>query len=96
MSSRLTPIELSNKVFDYLSTYYPPETLNKAHWCMNIPFNGRPRVAYRPDTDNMFPSCICAMEYVLEEGLPVWVVADKTYYPLDVFSFGKLELLFNV
>ena len=55
-----------------------------------------PGISCCPDTENTFPSCIRAMEYALEEGLPVWVVKDGSNYPLDVFTYHKLEVLFDL
>ena len=96
MSARLTAGELSNKMFDYLCTFYPVEQLKKAHWCMDKRMFDDPNAAFCPDTDNMFSSCVTAMEYILEEGLPVWLVQDATNYPMEVVSYRKLEMLFGL
>lgn len=96
MSARLTARELSNKLFDYLCFTYPVEDIKKARWCMDVRMFDDPNIAFYPDMDNMFPSCICSMEYILEEGLPVWLVQDGTNYPMEVFTYKKLEFLFDI
>ena len=35
-----------------------------------------------------------AMTYLLEEGLPIWLVKSGTNYPLEHFTYRKAELLF--
>lgn len=83
-------------MFDYFSTFYPVAHLKKAHWCMDVRMFDDPNIAFYPDIDNMFPSCIRAMEYILEEGLPVWLVQDGTNYPMEVITYKKLEFLFKI
>lgn len=96
MSTRLTAGELSNKVFEYLCTAYPIEDIKKARWCMDVCMFDDPNIAFYPDMDNMFPSRIRAMEYILEEGLPVWLVQNGANYPMEVFTYKKLEFLFDI
>lgn len=96
MSARLNAGELANKMFDYLVSHHTVDTVMTAHWCMDKRLFDDPEVAFYPDIENTFPSCIRAMEYALEEGLPVWVIKNGSNYPLDVFTYRKLELLFGL
>lgn len=96
MSARLTAGDLATMLYEYLCETYSPVTLQKAHWCMDKREFDDPEVAFYPDIENQFPSCIRAMEYVLEEGLPVWLIQDSTNYPLEMFTYRKLNLLFDL
>ena len=96
MSARLNAGELATKMFDYLCQHYPVYVVKSARWCMDKRLFDNPDVFSYPDVENMFPSCIRAMEYVLEEGLPVWVVKNGSNYPLEVFSYRKLDMLFDL
>lgn len=96
MSARLNAGQLATKMFDYLCQQYPVSVVQSARWCMDKREFNNPQIPSWPDTDNMFPSCIRAMEYALEEGLPVWVVKNGSNYPLDVFTYCKLEVLFDL
>ena len=96
MSARLNAGQLATKMFDYLCQQYPVSVVQSARWCMDKRLFDEPEISFYPDTENMFPSCIRAMEYVLEEGLPVWVVKDGSNYPLDAFTYHKLEVLFDL
>lgn len=96
MSAWLNAGELATKMFDYLCKQYPTVVVKDARWCMDKRLFDEPDISSYPDTENMFPSCIRAMEYALEEGLPVWVVKNGSNYPLDVFTYRKLELLFGL
>lgn len=96
MSARLTSRELSNKMLDYLCTIYPYEHVSKGHWCMDIRMYDDPAIAFYPDTENKFRSCEMAMEYLLEEGLPVWFVQGGTNFPMEVMTYKKLEMLFDL
>lgn len=99
MSARLNAGELATKMFDYLCQRYPVFIVQSARWCMDKRLFDEPEISSYPDAENTFPSCIRAMEYVLEEGLPVWVVKDVkdgNNYPLDVFTYRKLEVLFDL
>lgn len=96
MSSRLNAGELATKMFGYLCKQYPVAVVKDARWCMDKRLFDEPDILSYPDAENMFPSCIRAMEYALEEGLPVWVIKNGSNYPLDVFTYRKLELLFDL
>lgn len=96
MSAQLNAGELATKMFDYLCKQYPVAVLKDARWCMDKRLFDEPDISSYPDAENMFPSCIRAMEYALEEGLPVWVIKNGSNYPLDVFTYRKLELLFGL
>lgn len=96
MSSHLNAGVLATKMFDYLCQQYPVSVVKSARWCMDKRLFDEPDISSYPDAENAFPSCIRAMEYVLEEGLPVWVVKNGSNYPLDVFTYRKLELLFGL
>ena len=96
MSARLNAGELATKMFDYLCQQYPVYVVKPARWCMDKRLIDNPDIFSYPDVENMFPSCIRAMEYVLEEGLPVWVVKNGSNYPLDVFTYRKLDMLFDL
>ena len=96
MSARLNAGELATKMFDYLCQQYPIEVVKQARWCMDMGLYDDPQIPAWPDMYNTFPSCIRAMEYALEEGLPVWVVKNGSNYPLDCFTYRKLEVLFDL
>lgn len=96
MSARLNAGELATKMFDYLCQNNPVYVVESARWCMDKRLFDNPDIFSYPDVENMFPSCIRAMEYVLEEGLPVWVVKNGSNYPIDVFTYRKLDMLFDL
>lgn len=96
MSSRLNSAQLASRMYEYLLQRYSALELKSARWCTDTRVFDEPEVAFYPDTENCFPSCIRAMEYILEEGLPVWVVKNSSNFPMDVFTYRKLELLFDL
>lgn len=96
MSARLNSAQLASRMYEYLLQRYSALELQAARWCMDKRVFDEPEVAFYPDLENTFPSCIRAMEYALEEGLPVWIVKNGSNFPMDVFTYRKLELLFDL
>ena len=65
------------------------------YYCMDTRVCEDFAIAFYPDCENRFTSGIAALEYLFEEGLPIWLVRSRTNYPQDYFTFDKLELLFS-
>ena len=49
---------------------------------------------FYPDIDNRFRNGIEALEYMFEEGLPIWLVRSHTNYPQNYYTIDKLETMF--
>ena len=64
------------------------------YFCMDLRQFDEPSIAFYPDTDNRFRSGIEALEYMFEEGLPIWLVRSSTNFPQNYYTIGKLELMF--
>lgn len=79
---------------DYELEFNPKFTPGTYFWCMDMHMFDDPAIAFYPDIDNRFRTGIQALEYMFEEGLPIWLVRSHTNTPQDYFTTDKLELLF--
>lgn len=94
MSVRLTASQLAHRVYRYLLLQYSAEQLQNTYYTMDTRVFDDPDVAFYPDIENRFKTPTDAMTYLLEEGLPIWLVKSGTNYPLEHFTYRKAELLF--
>lgn len=94
MSTRLTASQLAHRVYRHLLVQYSAEQLQNTYYTMDTRVFDDPDVAFYPDIENRFKTPTDAMTYLLEEGLPIWLVKSGTNYPLEHFTFRKAELLF--
>ena len=96
MSALLNGSQLSNRVYKYLLTQYSAEQLQNTYYTMDTRVFAESDVAFYPDIENRFKSPTDAMNYLLEEGLPIWLVKSGANYPLEYFTYRKAELLFDL
>lgn len=94
MSARLTASQLAHRVYRYLLVQYSAEQLQNTYYTMDTRVFDDPDVAFYPDIENRFKTPTDAMTYLLEEGLPIWLVKSGSNYPLEHFTYRKAELLF--
>ena len=94
MSVHLTASQLAHRVYRYLLVQYSAEQLQNTYYTMDTRVVDDPDVAFYPDIENRFKTPTDAMTYLLEEGLPIWLVKSGTNYPLEHFTYRKAELLF--
>lgn len=94
MSARLTASQLAHRVYGYLLVQYSAEQLQHTYYTMDTRVFDDPDVAFYPDIENRFKTPTDAMSYLLNEGLPIWLVKSGTNYPLEHFTYRKAELLF--
>ena len=64
------------------------------YFCMDLRQSYDPSIAFYPDIDNRFRNGIEALEYMFEEGLPIWLVRSSTNYPQNYYTIEKMETLF--
>lgn len=96
MSARLNGSQLAHRVYKYLLTQYSAEQLQNTYYTMDTWVFAEPDVAFYPDIENRFKAPTDAMNYLLEEGLPIWLVKSGSNYPLEHFTYRKAELLFDL
>ena len=96
MSARLNGSQLAHRVYKYLLTQYSAEQLQNTYYTMDTRVFAEPEVAFYPDIENRFKAPTDAMNYLLEEGLPIWLVKSGSNYPLEHFTYRKAELLFDL
>lgn len=96
MSTRKSAVELSQVVYSYLLEQHPGIDKQGFYYCMDKRVFDDPNAAFYPDIENRFITHTAAFGYLLETGLPLWVVADGTNYPVDLFTYRKCEFLFNL
>lgn len=96
MSARLTASQLAHRVYRYLLTQYSAEELQCTCYTTDTRVFDDPEVAFFPDIENRFKTPTDAMTYLLEEGLPIWLVKLGSNYPLECFTYRKAELLFDL
>lgn len=94
MSVRLTASQLAHRVYRYLLVQYSAEQLQHTYYTMDTRVFDDPDVAFYPDIEKRFKTPTDAMTYLIEEGLPIWLVKSGTNYPLAHFTYRKAELLF--
>ena len=94
MSARLNASQLAHRVYRYLLVQYSAEQLQNTYYTMDTRAFDDPDVAFYPDIENRFKTPTDAMTYLLEEGLPIWLVKSGSNYPLEHFTYHKAELLF--
>ena len=63
-------------------------------FCMDNRVFDDPEVAFYPDVENRFKNGLDALEYMFEEGLPIWLVRSHMLFPQNCYTLHKLELLF--
>ena len=63
-------------------------------FCMDAQQFDAPSIAFYPDIDNRFINGMDALEYMFEEGLPIWLVRLHTNCPQNFYTIAKLELMF--
>lgn len=64
------------------------------YFCMDLRHSDDPSIAFYPDIDNRFRNGIEALEYMFEEGLPIWLARSHTNYPQNYYTIDKLEAMF--
>lgn len=96
MSARLTASQLAHRVYRYLLIQYSAEQLKNTYYTMDIRIFDDPDVAFYPDIYSRFKTPTDAMTYLLEEGLPIWLIKSGSNYPIDCFTYSKAELLFDL
>lgn len=96
MSARLNASQLAHRVYKYLLTQYSAEQLQSTYYTTDTRVFDDPAVAFYPDIENKFKAPTDAMNYLLEEGLPIWLVKSGSNYPLAHFTYRKAELLFGL
>lgn len=90
MSYKKTLLEIVEEVQKYLDKCYPHMTGNFT-FVMDA---GEEGINW-PDYEEVFVTPIGAIGYLLETGLPVWVVGDSGY-PYEALTLNKLEALFDI
>lgn len=48
-----------------------------------------------PDMENKFPDATTAIQYLLEEGVTIWVIDNHYHLPVDVFTYDKFNTIFG-
>ena len=96
MSTRLNGSQLAHRVYKYLLTQYSAEQLQNTYYTMDTRVFAESDVAFYPDIEKRFKSPTAAMNYLLEEGLPIWLVQSGSNYPLEHFTYRKAKLLFDL
>ena len=96
MSARLNSSQLAHRVYKYLLAQYSAEQLQNTYYTTDIRAFVEPDVVFHPDINNRFKSPTDAMNYLLEERLPIWLVKSGSNYPLEHFTYRKAELLFDL
>ena len=96
MSVRLNASQLAHRLYKYLLIQYSAEQLKNTYYTMDTRVFDDPDVAFYPDIELRFKTPTDAMTYLLEEGLPIWLVKSGSNYPIDCFTYRKAELLFDL
>lgn len=96
MSAKKTPLELVELVHAYLLEQHPGIERHGFFYCMDTREFPYPDAAFYPDLPNRFTTPLAAMEYLLETGLPIWVCGESTNYPIELFTYRKCKLLFDL
>ena len=84
---------LSDAMSYYLEQLYPTEVVKGAAWYMDT--NEVDGTIHYPDMSNQFDTQKDAIEYLLNEGSPIWLVSRCGGLPVDVFTFAKYEFIFG-
>ena len=96
MSTRLNASQLAHRIYKYLLQNYSAEQLQNTFYCMDTRVFDESDIAFYPDIENRFRYPTDATKYLLEEGLPIWLVTSHSNYPLEFFTYHKAELLFDL
>lgn len=48
-----------------------------------------------PDISTQFDTQLDAVKYILETGLPIWLVHMPSGLPVDVYTYSKFEFIFG-
>ena len=96
MSARLSSSQLAHRMYKELLQFYSKEQLLHAYYCTDTRVFDDPEVSFYPDIENRFKCPTDATAYLLEEGLPIWLVKEGSNYPLAVYTYRKCELLFGL
>lgn len=90
MSERVSLLRLCEQVDSYLDGCYP-----ELNGCFKFAMDVSDEGISFPDYDETFITELAAMSYLLDTGLPVWVIGESGY-PYEVLTYSKLELLFDL
>ena len=96
MSTRLNASQLAHRLYKYLLQRYSREQLMHTYYCMDTRVFDDPDVMFYPDLQNRFHAPTEATKYLLEEGLPIWLVHEGNNFPMEVLTYRKAELLFDL
>lgn len=96
MSARLNASQLAHRLYKYLLHQYSHEQLMHTYYCMDTRIFDDPDAVFYPDLQNRFHAPTDAMKYLLEEGLPIWLVYEGNNFPMEVLTYRKAELLFDL
>lgn len=84
---------LSDAMSYYLEQLFPAVRPKDLAWYMDTnTVDGS--VSY-PDMSNQFDEQKDAIEYLLNEGIPIWLVSRCSGLPVDVFTLAKYEFIFG-
>lgn len=50
---------------------------------------------YYPDMSTQFDTQLDAVKYLLETGLPIWLIHKPSGLPVDAYTYPKFELIFG-
>lgn len=84
---------LSDAMSYYIEQLFPVEVVKDAAWYMDS--NTVDDSISYPDMSNQFGEQKDAIEYLLNEGLPIWLVSRRSGLPVDVFTLAKYEFIFG-
>lgn len=90
MSCKKPLLQICEEVHEYLCKCYP-QLNGYFMYCMDADEEG---ITY-PDSEELFVTEIGAIGFLLETGLPVWVIGESGY-PYEVLTLNKLETLFDI
>lgn len=63
-------------------------------FCMDLQQFEDQSIAFYPDIENRFKNGMDALQYLFEEGLPIWLVRSHTNCPQNYYTIDKLEQMF--
>lgn len=96
MNARLNASQLAHRLYKYLLHQYSREQLMHTYYCMDTRIFDDPDAVFYPDLQNRFHAPTDAMKYLLEEGLPIWLVHEGNNFPMEVLTYRTAELLFDL
>lgn len=84
---------LSDAMSYYLEQLFPSVVVKDSAWYMDT--NVADGSINYPDMSNQFDEQKDAIEYLINEGLPIWLVSRCSGLPVDVFTLAKYEFIFG-